>query len=352
MYSCHEQVKAFHDARITLTEDMKNVMRGRRSANQERLARGLQAAGGPEPLRHVKQGSYAMHTMVQSEVDGSDIDDGAVFDKGALMGPRNGEYSALDAKKMVRNALDDGSFNRSPEVHTNCVRIFYNDGFTIDVPVYREVEEDGKESYCELASSTWKRSDPEAVTEWFNAAVIDKSPDATNSRQMRRIVKLLKAWSKSRGNWNMPSGFILSALTDEAYYKDAALLNRDDAALLRTMESIASRLRASLVVPHPVLTAENITKTDSDANMVELRDRLDGAIDELGVLRSADCTELKALKALKSVFGTDYFDTRIAEIEKSAKGDGSNGGGGSFIAGKESQPVVPVVKRGGDGKYA
>src|SRR5262249_36820625 len=58
-----------------------------------------------------------------------DIDDGVYFDKGVLVGDRGAEMSALQARQMVRDALDDGSFKTPPEVRTNCVRVYYEAGF-------------------------------------------------------------------------------------------------------------------------------------------------------------------------------------------------------------------------------
>lgn len=344
MYNCHKDLTAFHDKRVSLTEDMKEVMRSRRRANQKRLKDGLEKAKKPFPLRHVKQGSYAMHTMVQSEYDASDIDDGVVFAKADLLGSRGGELNAYDAKVMVRDAIDDGSFAKSPEIHTNCVRVFYKDGFRIDIPVYREVTEGGS-TYCELASTDWKRSDPEGVTTWFNDAVVRKSPDTGNGRQMRRLVKLEKAWAKSRKSWNLPSGLVFSTLTDEVYYKDLALAERDDQAFLQVLERMHTRLKGNLRVEHPVVKGTYITKTDADSNMVELRDRLADAIATLSVLRKSDCTELDALKALRDLFSTDFFDDRIADLQKGSKAMAAP----AVIV---SKPTEPVIKQGGEGRYA
>lgn len=354
MYDCHQHLKKFHDDDATLTEEMKQIMRDRRNANQKRLARGLEKMSGPKILRHVKQGSYAMHTMVQSEFEASDIDDGVIFAKDDLVGPKGGEYSPLDAKSMVRDALDDGSFKTPPEVRTNCVRVYYNDGFTLDIPVYREV--DGiLGTYYELASTDWKKSDPEGVTNWFNQQVIDKSPDENNGRQMRRIVRLLKAWCKSRKSWNMPSGFILSKLTDEVYSKDQSLLNRDDQALLQVMEAILSRLNGlfwpNLVVDHPVIWGETITKTKNDPDMVQLHSRLGDAVKALSILRDSSCTELDALKALRNLFSTDYFDERIKELEKGDEKSESATCAAS-ITSTGTEPTRPVIKKGGEGRYA
>lgn len=349
MFNCHSQLKAFHDKRITLTEDMKQGMRDRRDANESRLKRGLAKAKKPTPLKFVKQGSYAMHTMVQSEYNASDIDNGIVFDKAVLVGDRGAIFSALDAKKMVRNALDDGSFTKAPEVRTNCVRAYYEDGFTLDMPVYREVTTTDN-TYYELASTEWKKADPEAVTIWFNQQVVCKSPDTVNGRQMRRVVKLLKAWSKSRKSWNLPSGFVLSKLTDEVYYPDSSLLDRDDKALLQVMESILGRLkRGDLTVSHPVVAGETITKSTNDANMVELRKRLSDAVVTLAVLRRSECTEANALKATKEIFNTDYFDERIARLEEELKESEDSGRG---FADWDLLAAGPFIKKGGEGRYA
>jgi len=351
MIDTNIHLKSYHDKKVMLTELMKDSMRQRRNANQERLAAGLEEAKDPQPLRHVKQGSYAMHTQVQSEVESSDIDDGAVFGSDDLVGPRGAVYTPREAKEMVRDAISSqGEFKTPPEVRTNCVRVYYADGFQVDIPVYREVEKDGELLY-ELASTDWKESDPEAVTNWFNSQVIAKSPDETDGRQMRRVVCLMKAWAKSRKSWNMPSGFILSVLVDEAYpIRDASLLGRDDDALIRVIDYLHSRLIASAVVRHPVLS-ENITKTEQDACMVELRDRLQVARESLADLRKASCSELEALKIWRGFFDTDHFDARIQELEeeRTAKVAAPAIVGLSRDGGP---PEQEVIKRGGEGRYA
>lgn len=347
MINTHSHLRAFHDDEVTLKEEMKDIMRKRRQANQERLANGLAADDKPTPRRHVKQGSYAMYTMVQSEVDSSDIDDGVVFGAADLKGPRGAEYTPIEAKQMVCDALkkDESKFKQSPEVRRNCVRVYYADGFTIDIPVYREVGTEPDTTY-ERASSDWLESDPEGVTEWFNRQVINKSPDETNGRQMRRLVRLLKAWSRSRTSWNMPSGFILSILVDEVYpAKDPSYLNRDDYALVAVLERLHNRLQTSRIVRHPVVN-ENVTRSDADADMVELRDRVGEAVKAFAPLRRTDCSERDALMLWRDFFATDYFDTKIAELgEKMAAA-------AAGISSSSDRAPEEVIKRGGEGKYA
>jgi hypothetical protein len=345
----HQDLLDYFLDEVQLKDDQKDKMRARRDANRERLKRGLTKRGDPLPIRFVIQGSYAMHTMVQANVDSSDIDDGAVFKKDDLKGPRGAIFSALDAKNMVRDALDDGSFNRAPEVRTNCVRVYYDDGFTVDVPVYREVEAGGR-TYYELAGADWKESDPEAVTTWFNTNVDAKSPDTVHGRQMRRIVRLLKAWTKSRSSWNLPSGFVLSILVNEQYFLNVPWKERDDQAFLATLTAVHQRLLTNRRVFRPVQPAEEITKSSDDADMRDLRDRLKEGLATLAVLLSPKVDRLQALKAYKAFFNTDYFDAKIAELEQQKKKDAVATGPFITVTGKE--PQREFIKKGGEGSYA
>ncbi len=342
-YNADKHLNKFHNDRVFVNENSLNVARQRRQANRDRLERGLKADEEPCPIEYVPQGSYAMKTMVQSDVDNSDIDDGAVFEREAFKGSRGGDRSTNDAKEMVRKALDDNKFNTAPEVRGNCVRVYYNDGFHVDIPVYRTYEED-ESTKKELASTgTWKESSPEDITNWFNQQVDSKSPENKNSRQMRRVVRLMKHWTKSRASWNMPSGFIISILVDEAYpYKGWS--ERDDRALLGVMRSIRNRLFGDERVYRPVTPREEVTSDGTLGRCRKMRDELEPAIEELSKIERADCDELMALKALKKVFNTDFWDDRIKELE-----DGGNGGGSNKT---KAEPRNPVDKLGGTGQYA
>ncbi|MDT7839081.1 cyclic GMP-AMP synthase DncV-like nucleotidyltransferase [Aquabacterium sp. OR-4] len=354
-YNANDHLVKFHAARVFVDNESLSLARQRRQANRERLKKGLDSAKEPSPIEHVAQGSYAMSTMVQSESESSDIDDGVVFSREALKGSRGGDRTANDAKEMVRAAVaSTDNFKTPPEVRGNCVRIYYADGFHVDMPVYRKYEENGT-TYKELASTgSWKASAPEDITTWFNGQVTAKSPDDTNGRQMRRTVRLLKAWSKSRTSWSMPSGFILSVLVDEQYYYNQSWKDREDLALLGVMRGIRTRLFSNERVHRPVSPREEITRDSTLGRIRKLRDELEYAIDELSKIERADCDELMALKALKKLFFTDFFDGRIKEIEDGDGGDGGGKGGGGNGGGRglAAVPTSPVKKQGGSGQYA
>lgn len=313
MYNCANDLLAYHDDRVTLPQAERTNMRERRDANRERLKKGLKDKGKPTPREFASQGSYAMKTMTQHPAKDYDIDDGVYFDKAVLVGERGAEMTALQARQMVRNALDDGSFKTPPEVRKNCVRVYYFAGYCVDVPVYRRVTTKdifGNESYHhELASSDWKRSDARDVSKWFEDENTKQSPDTVNGRQLRRVVREIKKYARSRESWSSQilSGFAITKLVTECFRGD---IWREDRALYDTMKAIRDRLSWNLVVEHPVTPNETITNGTDDPRARFLRARLTDAIDMLAPLFEHDCTRTKALKCWDKVYSTTFFSDR------------------------------------------
>ena len=134
MFDCDTDVRAFHDQKVTLPGSEQEKMRNRRDSNRDRLKLNLEKDEKPKPYEFVSQGSYRMKTMLRDDNSDYDIDDGAYFQKSALVGDRGAEMSSLDARKMVRDAMDDGKFKTPPEVKNNCVRVHYSAGYHLDIP--------------------------------------------------------------------------------------------------------------------------------------------------------------------------------------------------------------------------
>lgn len=253
-----------------------------------------------------------MHTMVQDDDNDYDIDDGAVFLRDDLKGAQGADKSALDARKMVRDAIDDGSFATAPVVLKNCVRVQYQQGYHVDIPVYRELA-DGT---LELASSDWKGSSPSEVTTWFNDSV--KAADTVHGcgDQLRRTTRETKAFARSWQSWKpkMPSGLVLSVLVVELFCARA----RPDETFRDTLQAIYNRLCWNLAVKHPV-RPEWIKDGQEDAEMVFLRDKLAGALDTLEVLDDPDCKRSQALRAWGKVFNHQFWEERAKEAEAEEK---------------------------------
>jgi len=313
---CSTEITGYHDNRVRLGQKERDILAGNRDANRDRVKRGQKRNGKPAPKDFVTQGSYAMFTINKHPDNLYDIDDGVIFDREELKGKQGADMTALEARDMVREAVDDGSFKKAPERRKRCVRVYYDAGHTVDIPVYRRHEVDGKVR-LDHAASDWRERDPEGVTRWFQNNVTSKSPDSTNGQQMRRVVRLFKNWANSRPSWvDMPSGLILSVLVNERY---VSFDKRDDQSLYNTLNSVKARLEIHLEVDHPVIAGEKLTNAPDDARMKRLRDRLTDALADLAVVDQPSCKWSEALKAWKKFFKTDYFDDAIDKAEKEEK---------------------------------
>ncbi len=316
MFDCAKDLGAYHDQDVTLPKSEQDAMRDRRNSNRTRLRNGLSKNGKPAPLEFVKQGSYAMKTMVRDPDNDYDIDDGVYFRKGDLLGDRGAEMTSLQARQMVRDAVDDGKFKRAPEVRSNCVRVFYEKGYHVDLPVYRQVVIStvfGDEIHHELASSSgWKRSDARDVSDWYE----DERGKSANGRQLRRVNRDLKKYARSRYSWRggLLSGFGISVLTTERYRFN----DREDRALYDTMVAIRDRLTWNLQVAHPVTPGDYITSAPDDAKARCFREKLTEAIDTLQPLFESDCTRERALKCWDKVFATTFFSERLEGENRAA----------------------------------
>jgi hypothetical protein len=345
MFDTSTEIEGFHDEKVALPTAERTKMRNRRDANRDRLKNGLRRDGKPSAIGQHTQGSYPMHTMVQDPDTDYDIDDGVYFRKEKLVGANGGAMTALAVRQMVCDALQDDRFNTPPKVLKNCVRVYYNEGFHVDVPAYRRIEAKdpwtGKVTYTyELASSDWKGSDPREVTLWFRRRNEHHSWDFDDTDgQFCRIVRLLKKFARSRSSWKAltATGFMITKLADECF---VAWQGRDDLALRETMKAIRWRLEYNAVIAHPTLSGENITKSD-DARPAYFKDRLVENLKHLEVLDAVDCTHADAMAAWDKVFCSEWFREQPAPED-------SDSGTRSAL---RKSPSRPVEKRDG-GRYA
>lgn len=352
MFDCAKDVLSYHNDEVTLPAAEQKNMRERRNANRKRLKDGLKKAGRPVPSDFATQGSYAMRTMIQLPGKNWDIDDGVYFDAADLKGQRGDEMSALEARQMVRDALDDGSFKKKPAVCTNCVRVYYDAGYHVDIPVYRvRIEKSllGEDTtIVELASIDWKRSDARNVTEWFDRENEAQSPDTENGRQLRRLTRDIKKYAQSRDSWTdgILSGFGITKLVTECFRGNAA---REDEALVTTLRAIRDRLDLDLVIKHPVTPNETITKGSDDASARFLRDKIKDGLESVKVLDDPSCTRTQALAAWDKFYATDYFSRRD---ETKARTSEAASIAAPAILTSRTQVAPPPVRKEGGGRYA
>ena len=106
--------------------------------------------------------------------------------------------------------MKDDKFNKQLDYKKNCVRIYYKDGHHVDMPIYKEYKDENDKTIHKLASSEWEESEPKSINRWFKEQKKQKV-------ELKKLVQFIKKWSRSRESWNLPSGLILTILTDEEY---------------------------------------------------------------------------------------------------------------------------------------
>jgi hypothetical protein len=169
------------------------------------------------------------------------------------------EPSTRTIHMWISEAVEDHT-QTPPKDKEPCVRAIFKAGYHVDLPAYKiEGNGSGSETYY-LAKKTsgWVKSDPRAMTRWFQDQIMQKS------EQVRRLVKYFKGWRDYRSTrtaTKLPSGITFTMLACEQYQSDP----RDDISFTETAKSILSRLRTSDAIWKPYQPTENMRDYLSDA---------------------------------------------------------------------------------------
>lgn len=323
MYDYSAQLETFQASRVALPTVMRQRLYAHRKANRDRLIGRLkQHLPGVTVTEgsFYPQGSVAMKTVVQTLFDDEeyDIDDGLVLARGQLLDADGHELSVAVVRDRLKAALQDGRFKKQPTLMTNCVRVFYADEGAakhhVDIPVYRHWIEDSGSTIRELAGQEgWIVSDPTQVNRWFDALVSRLNSEADGSgTQLRRVVRLLKRFCRSREDWLdlLPNGMKLTMLAAECHRYDERL----DVAFRALLSSLKDRLATSKVIrnlAHPDQPA--ITRSNDDPNVKALLSKVDSALDILADLDRADSTLADARAAWDWLFQSQGFFEQLDE---------------------------------------
>lgn len=350
MFDTHIELNDFFKEHVRLKPDRVEELDTLRQRNLDRLNTGLDKLGFNGPVRTPVQGGRAMKTLNQTPENNQeadyDIDTATIFKRDDL--PEN----PLDARRRVLAGVQKGggNFSQEPEARTNAVTVWYQGGYHVDLAVHRIYTNDFGEEIIEHAGVEWSRRNPADITNWFKEQVEQRSPSKSNgatvdAKQMRRIVQLLKYFSKSRKSWKLPGGLIISALVSKYYVPDYF---RDDKALYETMRAIYYGLLVSVEVANPVDSSQSLTYKDEYRNQVgQFRDKLCEAIDWLSPLFEASCDREQAARAWNTVYKHSYWENLAAVEAEKARGEAlkAAAAAGSLYTG--SQGILSTTKPAG-----
>ena len=311
MYDFSKEITKFHEDHVRLTNNQRADMRKRRDANLVRIKAGLAELDKPSIAETISQGGYAQKTMTQPpEADQDsryDIDLGVVFEQDDAAGPRTTRGWVRDA--IARKATN---IKNAPETKKKCVRVIYADGYQCDFPVFRRRWTVDGWTYELSAGDDWDASDPRSINVRIDEQVSTKSPEASGSYQLRRIIRMGKYYTKAhaaRLNRKLPGGLAVTALFIEAY---VPVDGRDDEAFRETLRVISYRSKYSPVYANGMQISE-----DKDTDRIErLIDVAESSVEELDKLDGDDTTESHVGKAWKKVFRHSFFDEFVERAAK------------------------------------
>ena len=322
MINCSKDIFDYHNKKVRLPDKDIRDMKSRQGSIRFQLKKGLNRRGMQMPRMEV-QGSYAMKTIIQNDENSYDIDDGVYFDKKILnKAPQGNGMSPKCARRLVRDAVNGEKQFLKCEARSKCVRVHFKKGYHIDMPVYRLVRDKSNKGgglVGEIAiDSAWKRSDAREVANWFEKKNKERSRGTQGGDQMRRIVRLMKKFCKSRKRWKhkMLGGFAITVLVVECYKRNA---KREDEALYNTMKAIQKRLKQNRAIKNPVTRDQKITDDNNDKKAEFFLEKLTVAIRDLAPLFSSNCKRSDALECWDKVFGTDFFGRRGQNKARSSK---------------------------------
>lgn len=320
MYNLHDQLNKFYNEEVRLGSVRRGELAKFRDNSLKRLRTGLEILGEKRkrtyafPTETRNQGGYAMHTLNQARDNDYDLDVALIFEEDDL--PENPK----SARERIRDAFIETSdrFKTPPDARTNAVTIWYASGQHLDFAIYRRSTGFlGFKTIEHASGDEWVERDPDAVTEWFKDQVDGHDPlfpifANADKAQLRRIVRLIKFFSKSRASWSMPGGMIITILVSECFQSD---YNRDDISLLKTLEVLSARLNSSTKVESPINGSDLTAREDRERQVEKLRDKLSEILPKLTILRASNCSEAEAMSAWWQFFKHDFWNV---EIKKSA----------------------------------
>ena len=251
MANLHNEFQTFHE-RVALSQGKKESLKTSRDALRDHIRKHFREQLKLKVPEFRSQGSFEIDTTV-NPLDGEfDVDDGVY-----LQHLDESDSSRWPTPETVHKWLvdaTDGHTNEKPIDKRTCVRVRYAGEYHVDLPSYGKLN--GENLLAEKGEKGWHRSDPTALTKWFNDLAEQRGD------QLRRIVCFVKAWAdhQSGKRGKMPSSLMLTVLAAQNFQNH----ERDDVCLANTARAISDAVRLVFCVYNPVDGTEELTARLSD----------------------------------------------------------------------------------------
>lgn len=301
MANCHALFTTFNTDELKLTSTKKARMCTSRDDLQARIKKHFAEHHPEYKPRFYIQGSYKMGTVIRTEEDTCDMDNGVYFF------PKPSE-SATTMQQWVLDAVKDAT-STPPKHKQKCVRVIYKGDYHIDLPVYYRDASLGDDSpYLAVKNEGWYGSDPKKFREWYQ---VEKDGKA----QVVRLIRYKKAWSDNkRKSLQMPKGVALTVLV----VKYRVLDDRDDKAMYFTLKAIRDQLKASFTCYMPVTPSDDLLARFTDKQRDDFLAELDLFVEN--AKKAIDVNnQLAASKLWRKHFGIRFSLGEDADVDARAQ---------------------------------
>jgi len=243
MADCNDLFKNFLVEITVPSEKTEKLQRGR-NAIKERIENHFSKVLEVKKPSFYIQGSYALKTMVKPlGQEDYDLDDGVYLE-------HTDDDISTPTPQTVSSWIIKAVENHTKKKPTNkkkCVRVVYEEGYHIDLPIYRNIR--GIIHLGTLEGDKWVPSDAKKFNNWFHER-LDKT------EQMRSCIKYLKAW-KDFNDCDL-KGIHITVLVG---LKHIEVDKRDDMSLAKTVDQVIEYLKDKRAIYNPIDKSENMIES-------------------------------------------------------------------------------------------
>lgn len=289
MANCHDLFKGFNCELDILDSKKTKMMTSRKNLREKIKTFFSDNHQGYAPSFYT-QGSFKLGTCIRTKDDHCDLDDGVYFKSN----PDNVTGATL--QDWVMDAVD-GTTDASPSHKNKCIRVNYQAGYNIDIPVMVFDKEIDAHPHLAVRDGDFRDDDPKEFVDYCTSHGVGKK-DVQNQRH--RMVRYLKAWCDNVRD-SMPSGVSMTVMTMNLYQSN----DRDDVALKFLLVEMEKRLNSYFCCYMPTTPYDNLFKDYSDTKKQKIMDRLHDFVEDA---RQAveESNQLKASKLWRKHLGDRF----------------------------------------------
>lgn len=235
------------------------------------------------------QGSYKTKTNIRTKDDTCDLDDGVYFKN------KPDDVTPKTLQKWVKDAVE-GTTDATPSHKNKCIRVDYQSGYNIDLPVFLFDKETDSHPQLAVKNDGWQEDDPKEFIEEYNSK---KDSDG----QLQRIVKYLKSWSDHKRE-KMPPGLAMTVLAMDHFQSNG----RDDVSLKYTLIEIENKIENNFHCYMPTTPKDDLFADYDETRKDNFLNNLSSFISDAKKAVDDEKNQLSASKLWKKHLGDRFPD--------------------------------------------